>query len=133
MEFNATEVSFEYSEYDVLVIYFESDSNYLMIQYKDNHSELDVTLGMDTYHIERDNQGLGGYGGVKNWSLSDDSIFIGCTTNFPNINFSDWFNKDNDYLVIVQTKRNPTDERRCDYQKNSQWTQSLESLTERAN
>ena len=47
-----------------------------MIQHEDDPDEQDIKLGMGTYHIERDDQSYGGYGGVKSWTLKDDSLLI---------------------------------------------------------
>jgi len=76
MKFNAQEVTSEYDEYGILVTYFGSDSNYVMIQYQKDYDEQDAALGMNTYHIERDDQSYGGYGGVKSWALHTGSLII---------------------------------------------------------
>ena len=76
MKFEAFEVSADYDEYDNLIIYFGADSHYLMIQYTDDPDEQDIKSGMDTYYIERDDQGYSGYGGIKSWEITNNSLHI---------------------------------------------------------
>lgn len=47
-----------------------------MIQYTDECEEQDVQLSMDTYYIERDNQGYSTYGGIDKISLRPSQISI---------------------------------------------------------
>lgn len=70
LSFEAQDVAIEENEFDVLVIGFYTEENYLMIQQSlGDYDEQDVNSGMDTYHIERDDQSYGGYGGVKQINL----------------------------------------------------------------
>lgn len=76
MDFNATEISADYDEYGILVIFLGSENNYLMIQFEEDPDEQDIELGMGPYHIERDDQGYGGYGGVKKWTLEAKNLHL---------------------------------------------------------
>lgn len=77
LSFEASDVAIEENEFDVLVIGFYAEDNYLIIQQSlDEYDEQDVSLGMNTYHIERDDQSYGGYGGVKQVRLSRKLIEI---------------------------------------------------------
>src|SRR5262245_56258457 len=42
---------------------------YLMLQRSYEDDEQDIQLGMNTYHVERDDQGFSCYGGVKHFEL----------------------------------------------------------------
>jgi len=76
MKFQAKEITADYDEFGILVIYLGGEENYLMIQYQDEYDDQEVKLGMNTYHIERDDQSFGGYGGVKNWALKEGLLTI---------------------------------------------------------
>lgn len=77
VEFYAEEVGIEESEFEVLVVGFYAEENYLMIQKTLGESdEQDADLGMNSYHIERDDQSFGGYGGVENIELSRNRIEV---------------------------------------------------------
>ena len=64
LHFETDAVEVDDEDGDVLIIGFYTEDNYLMIQTAYQFDEQDVKLGMDTYHIERDDQSYGGYGGV---------------------------------------------------------------------
>lgn len=72
MKFHAIEVSADYNEFDILVIFFGTEDNYLMIQHSEDEDEADF----GAYHIERDDQSYGGYNGVKKWTLKEDSLLV---------------------------------------------------------
>jgi hypothetical protein len=63
LHFTAHTFSNEVNEFDILVIFFSNDDHYLMVQRGPDDPQL-VALGMNTYHIERDDQSYGNYGGV---------------------------------------------------------------------
>lgn len=69
LQFEADAVEIEETEFDVLVVGFYAEENYLMIQ-----QSLDAENA--AYYIERDDQSFGGYGGVEKIGLSQDSIEI---------------------------------------------------------
>ena len=75
--FESENVEIETTEFDILTVGFYTEENYLMIQQSfDESDEQDVELGMNTYHIERDDQSFGGYGGVEQINLSRNSIEV---------------------------------------------------------
>jgi hypothetical protein len=77
LHFETESVMIETTDLDVLVVGFYTDENYLMIQQSlDEYDEQDIRLGMNTYHIERDDQSYGGYGGVERIKLQSDSIEV---------------------------------------------------------
>lgn len=77
LEFYAEEVGIEESEFEVLVVGFYTEEHYLMIQKNLGKSdEEDAVSGMDSYHIERDDQSFGGYGGVEHIELSRSRIEV---------------------------------------------------------
>src|SRR5215203_4960950 len=77
LHFETDSVLIEESDVDVLVVGFYTDENYLMIQQSlDEYDEQDIRLGMNTYHIERDDQSYGEYGGVERINLSRNSIEV---------------------------------------------------------
>lgn len=49
---------------------------YLMLQRSFADDEQDVRLGMNTYHVERDDQGWGCYGGIERFELYRESIQV---------------------------------------------------------
>lgn len=76
IQFTAIEVENAPNEYDILMIGFYSENHYFMIQHSDEHDEEDIAAGMDTYHIERDDQSYSGYGGVQQVQLRRNQIQI---------------------------------------------------------
>jgi len=77
LRFEAEAIEVEENDPGVLVVGFYTEENYLMIQQSlDEYDEQDVASGMNTYHIERDDQSFGGYGGVKNILLSRETIEV---------------------------------------------------------
>lgn len=69
LQFEADAVEIEETEFDVSVVGFYAEENYLMIQ-----QNLDAENA--EYHIERDDQSFGGYGGVEKIELSQNSIEV---------------------------------------------------------
>ena len=77
LHFEAEAVEVEENDVDVLIVGFYTEENYLMIQQSlDKYDEQDIELGMNTYHIERDDQSFGGYGGVKQIHLHRDFLEV---------------------------------------------------------
>lgn len=77
LEFSAEEVGIEETEFRVLVVGFYTGENYLMIQQSlEESDEQDTGSGMNSYHIERDDQSYGGYGGVERIDLSRNQIEV---------------------------------------------------------
>jgi hypothetical protein len=77
IHFETDNIEIEENDLDVLIVGFYTEENYLMIQHSlDGYDEQDVRLGMNTYHIERDDQSYGGYGGVERIHLSPNSIEV---------------------------------------------------------
>lgn len=75
--FKSETVEIETTEFDILTVGFYTEENYLIIQQSfDESDKQDVESGMKTYHIERDDQSLGGYGGVEQINLSRNSIEV---------------------------------------------------------
>jgi hypothetical protein len=70
LNFEAESVEVETTEFNILAVGFYADENYLMIQ-----QSLDTDAGQD-YHIERDDQSYGGYGGVSQIVLEQNSIEV---------------------------------------------------------
>lgn len=67
----------EIDETDVLIVGFFTEDNYFMIQQSlDEYDEQDIILGMNTYHIERDDQSHGGYGGIQEILLQKNRINV---------------------------------------------------------
>lgn len=69
LQFEADAVEIEETEFDVLSIGFYTEENYLMMR-----QSLDVENA--EYHIERDDQSFGGYGGVEKIELSQNLIEV---------------------------------------------------------
>lgn len=69
LHFETENVEIEESEFEVLIVGFYTEENYLMIQ-----QSLDIEDA--NYHIERDDQSFGGYGGVEQINLSRNSIEV---------------------------------------------------------
>lgn len=77
LNFETDAVEIEETDLDVLIVGFYTDENYLMIQQSlDGYDEQDESLGMNSYHIERDDQSYGGYGGVEQINLQRNSIEV---------------------------------------------------------
>lgn len=72
IEFYSEEVGIEETGSGVSVVGFYAEQNYLMIQ-KTLGASGDET---DSYHIERDDQSYGGYGGVERIDLSRNQIEV---------------------------------------------------------
>lgn len=70
LHFETENVEIEETDLDVLIVGFYTEENYLMIQ-----QSLDIEDG--DYHIERDDQSFGGYGGIEEINLSRNSIEVG--------------------------------------------------------
>ncbi|HQU84377.1 MAG TPA: Imm10 family immunity protein [Pyrinomonadaceae bacterium] len=69
LNFEAEAVEVEENDLGVLVVGFYTEENYLMIQ-----QSLDINDAV--YHIERDDQSYGGYGGVEKIELSRSKIEV---------------------------------------------------------
>ncbi len=69
LQFEAEAVEIEENDLNVLFVGFYAEENYLMIQLS-----LDIEDG--NYHIERDDQSYGEYGGVEKIFLSPNSIEV---------------------------------------------------------
>jgi hypothetical protein len=77
VHFATDTVLIEESDLDILFVGFYTEENYLMIQQSlGEYDEQDVRLGMNTYHIERDDQSYGGYGGVQQMLLRRNVIEV---------------------------------------------------------
>jgi hypothetical protein len=82
LTFQANAVWAEYDENEELIIRFadlQEDgkaNHYFMIQHTNDIEEQDVQLGMDTYYIERDDQGYSTYGGIEKICLRPNQISI---------------------------------------------------------
>jgi hypothetical protein len=77
LHFETDSVFIEETDLDVLIVGFYTDEGYLMIQQSlDEYDEQDIRLGMNTYHIERDDQSYGEYGGVEQINLSRKAIEV---------------------------------------------------------
>lgn len=75
MKFKADQIFADYDENDVLIIGFSSgDKKYFMIQHTDEYDDQDKELGMDTYYIEKNDQGFGMYGGIEKIALNRNEI-----------------------------------------------------------
>lgn len=67
--FEAEAVEIEENDLEVLTVGFYTEENYLMIQYS-------LDIEDSNYHIERDDQSFGGYGGVEKIILSPNQIEV---------------------------------------------------------
>jgi hypothetical protein len=82
LSFQANTVSVDYDENDVLIVGFadlqdDGETNhYFMIQHTDEYDKQDAELGMDTYYIERDDQGYSTYGGIRQIRLSPSQVTV---------------------------------------------------------
>jgi hypothetical protein len=82
MKFTAKEIFADYDENEILIIGFlgeateQDDQIYFMIQDSNEYDHQDKELGMDTYYIEKNDQSMSGYGGVKELRLSKNKIQI---------------------------------------------------------
>lgn len=69
VNFRAETVEIEENDLEVLTVGFYAEENYLMIQYS-------LDIEDSNYHIERDDQSFGGYGGVESVNLSRNQINV---------------------------------------------------------
>ena len=82
MKFKAKEIFADYDENEILIIGFSGEPTkhdeqiYFTIQDSDKYDHQDRELGMDTYYIEKNDQSMAGYGGVKEIKLSKNRIQI---------------------------------------------------------
>ena len=82
MKFKAKEIFVGYDENDVLIIGFSENSTehekpiYFMLQDSKEYGDQDKQLGMDTYYIEKNDQSMGGYGGIAEVYLERNRIKI---------------------------------------------------------
>jgi hypothetical protein len=77
LHFETDAVEIEETDLDVLIVGFYTEENYLMIQQSlDGHHEQDDKPEMNSYHIERDDQSYGGYGGVAQINLQPQTIEV---------------------------------------------------------
>ena len=77
LQFETENIEIEELDVGVLVVGFYTEDNYLMIQHSlGEFDDEDADLGMNTYHIERDDQSFGGYGGVQKVSLHPDFLEV---------------------------------------------------------
>jgi hypothetical protein len=49
---------------------------YLMLQRSHEDDAQDIALGMNTYHVERNDQGYSGYGGIERFDLYPDRVLV---------------------------------------------------------
>ncbi len=77
LHFETDAVEIEETDLGVLIVGFYTEENYLMIQQSlDGYDEEDDNPGMNNYHIERDDQSSGGYGGVAQINLQPQTIEV---------------------------------------------------------
>ncbi|MDO1446456.1 Imm10 family immunity protein [Rhodocytophaga aerolata] len=82
LQFHADAVSAEYNENGVLVNVFADlqerieVNHYFLIQCTNEDDRQNIASNIDTYYIERDDQGYSTYGGIKKLSLSPHQINI---------------------------------------------------------
>jgi hypothetical protein len=76
LQFLANSVEPDFGDDDVLVVGFYAEEHYLMIQIASEFDEQDNKMGMNTYHIERDDQSYGNYGGVKKIMLFRNKVWV---------------------------------------------------------
>ena len=77
LHFETDAVEIEETDLGVLIVGFYTEETYLMIQQSlEEYDEQDIRSGMNTYHIERDDQSFGGYGGVERINLARNSIAV---------------------------------------------------------
>ena len=82
MKFRAKDIFANYDENKVLIIAFSgvvTDNNepaYFMIQDSIEYDEQDIDLDLNKYYIEKNNQSMGGYGGIKKLKLARNRIQI---------------------------------------------------------
>lgn len=80
--FHAKCVSLDDQE-DCWLVGFADDKfdtrDYLMLQRAFEDDEQDVSLGEDTYYVERNGQGWSGYGGIKTFELQRDRVKVSFT------------------------------------------------------
>lgn len=84
VNFHANCVAIEDME-DSWLVGFADDKfdtrDYLMLQRAFEDDEQDVALGMDTYHVERNDQRWSGYGGIAAFDLKRDRVKVRFTEN----------------------------------------------------
>ncbi len=80
MQINATEIYADYDSNNVLVLAFSTgfteDQGYFMIQNALEYDEQDVSLGMNTYYIEKSDASMGLYGGIEHVKVERDTILF---------------------------------------------------------
>ncbi len=82
MKFKAKEIFADYDENNILIIGFSGEKTernkhiYFIIQDSDDYDHQDKKLGIDTYYIEKNDQTMSGYGGVKEIRLCKNRIQI---------------------------------------------------------
>ncbi|MFT3744855.1 MAG: Imm10 family immunity protein [Pyrinomonadaceae bacterium] len=77
IEFDAEGVEVILSSWGIITISFYAEENYLTIQQPVDKTEgMNVPPAPNSYHIERDDQSYGEYGGVESVTLSRDSIAV---------------------------------------------------------
>ena len=67
----------EIDEFGVQIISFtgiDEDGSYFMIQDSDEDNAQDISLGMNNYYMERDDQSLSCYGGIEKIEFNDTFI-----------------------------------------------------------
>ncbi|MCD9185114.1 MAG: hypothetical protein LUM44_01675 [Pyrinomonadaceae bacterium] len=69
LKFEAEAVEIEENDLNILCVGFYAEENYLMIQQS-------LEIENAAYHIERDDQSFGTYGGVENIELSRDQVDV---------------------------------------------------------
>lgn len=58
----------------MLVLNSDDEEHYFSVQQSLEHDEQSIKAGMNTYYIERDDQGFGGYGGLDEIRLSKTEL-----------------------------------------------------------
>lgn len=77
VEFEAEGVESGLSTWGIITISFYTEENYLTIQQPvDKLEGMNVQPLPNSYHIERDDQSYGEYGGVESIALSENSIEV---------------------------------------------------------
>ncbi|RBP26417.1 immunity protein 10 of polymorphic toxin system [Oceanihabitans sediminis] len=81
MELKAEKIFADYDENGLLIIGFSgklsNEDFYLIIQdASDREDEQEIELGMDTFHIEVNDQSRGGYGGITELELWKNTLHL---------------------------------------------------------